>query len=312
MTMFLLLSSCHTRQRCNLQVITMRGIFYFLVTFVMNFLTVGPNGRCSVFEIERLRFSLVVPCLNVFFYWPLFPVGGARLQVGKKFERGCFHTDYNDIPLPQPTWGDFFRCLGWSYLNWITLGISSCFTKREDADAVLTRSGIPRKTIDEIVQARRETINSLRMELFPTAQPDPDHGRLVTEEEEEFGSDEFLRIRIFLLEQRKRNGTNAKGDAATLNQCYKELEISRRVSRLLRGLKSDAPPNLSTSMLQGYPSSAHPYAGAVPNGMYMVPVQMADGTAMLQPYYAGPTHSEGYPPAAAQPCNPAPPNLDGL
>jgi hypothetical protein len=291
----------------------MAGIFSFLFAIVTNLFTVGPNGRCSVFEIDGLRFSLVVPCLNVFFYWPLFPVGGARLQVGKKVERGCFHTDYNAIPLPQPTWGDFFRCLGWSYLNWITLGISSCFTKSEDADAVLTRSGIPRKTVDEIVQARRDTINSLHMELFQAGASERDFGNFDTEEE--FRGDEFLRIRIFLLEQQKRNGTNAKGDGVTLNECYKELEVSRRVSRLLRGLKSDAPPNLSTAMLQGYPidqSSAHPYPGAVPNGMYMVPVQMADGTTMLQPYYAGSTHGGGYPPAAAQPCNPAPLNLDGL
>jgi hypothetical protein len=56
-------------------------------------------------------------------------------------------------------------------------------------------------------------------------------------EEQEFSSEELLRIKIFLLEQ---GSLTPKSDAA-LSELYQELELSRRVSRALLVLRKELP-----------------------------------------------------------------------
>jgi hypothetical protein len=307
---------------CELVYDALHALFYVgvaLFLILKCFLTVGPNGRCSVFEIDGLQCSLVVPCLNMFHFWPLFPVGGARLKIGEKMDRmRWFSVDYNYLPLPQPTYSDFFRCLGWAYLNWATLGLSTLVTtylcaSREDGDTVLQRTGVTRSVIDDIVQGRKDAINQILAGKTNNARAlgtqVEDLSALARDANKEFLDNELLEMKGVMYELRKRDGNEPVNDKF-------EAHIAARRAR----------SEVSTTMLQSHPTTpsigALPHvgysqmsyvppqlaaAGQYPVYMYMVPMQMPDGSTMMQPYnYGLPAFPQAATSCFVPPCAPSP------
>jgi hypothetical protein len=295
-----------------------------LYWMLQTFLTVGPNGRCSVFEIDGLKCCLVVPCLNMFHFWPLFPVGGARLKIGEKMDRMTWcSVDYNYLPLPQPTYSDFFRCLGWAYLNWPTLGLSTLVStywcaSREDGDTVLQRTGVARSLMDDIVQARKEAIAQLQLRYLTKVVelagvqsdleigPDSQHAK---GGETIFSICELIEMKVVMYELRKRDGNEP------VNAKYEAHIAARRTSseRSAATLQNDlttpfigASPHVGYSQLSYAPPQLAA-AGQYPVYMYMVPMQMPDGSTMLQPYSSClPAFPQAAAPCFAPPCAPSP------
>jgi hypothetical protein len=312
---------------CELVYDALHALFYVgvaLFLILKCFLTVGPNGRCSVFEIDGLQCSLVVPCLNMFHFWPLFPVGGARLKIGEKMDRmRWFSVDYNYLPLPQPTYSDFFRCLGWAYLNWATLGLSTLVTtywcaRREDADAVLQRTGVSRSLMDDIVQARKEAIAQFQIRYLKKfvelggvqsdleIDPDSQHAK---GGETIFSICELIEMKVVMYELRKRDGNEPVNAEYEAHIAARRTSSERSAATLQNDLTTPfigASPHVGYSQLSYVPPQLAA-AGQYPVYMYMVPMQMPDGSTMMQPYnYGLPAFPQAATSCFVPPCAPSP------